>query len=205
MVVVPVVIWIAVGVVIALVMIRRGHSPAIWLALSLYGPLLLLLALTARDTEEPGEPEVLDPGDLGPGPLTVVAGLDGSAESLAAVADTLELLGPQLGRLTLATVLDYDIDQVPEPTTRHDRAAIDLQAIAGQVEERTGWRPATVLLTGPPAEALVAHARDEGAHLLVVGSRGHGASRVVLGSVATHLAAGVDIPVLVVPSAAVEP
>jgi nucleotide-binding universal stress UspA family protein len=54
------------------------------------------------------------------------------------------------------------------------------------------------LLSGRPAEALRKFAVEEGHGLIVVGRRGRGASHVLLGSVASKLAHGGDVPVLIV-------
>jgi len=55
-----------------------------------------------------------------------------------------------------------------------------------------------VVLTGKPAEALVAHAADGKFDVVAVGSRGRGASKVVMGSFATRLSQGAQVPVLIV-------
>lgn len=57
--------------------------------------------------------------------------------------------------------------------------------------------PRTVILSGPPARMLVEHARENGFHLLAVGSRGRGASKAVLGTVSGQLARQSRIPLLV--------
>ena len=54
----------------------------------------------------------------------------------------------------------------------------------------------TVLLRGQPAAALQEYARAASYQLLAVGTRGEGRSLAVLGSVASSLARGTDIPVL---------
>jgi nucleotide-binding universal stress UspA family protein len=60
-------------------------------------------------------------------------------------------------------------------------------------------------LLGIPAERLADLADDEGANLIVVGSRGRGAFKAAfLGSVSTSLIGIARCPVLVVPRAAAE-
>jgi nucleotide-binding universal stress UspA family protein len=72
-------------------------------------------------------------------------------------------------------------------------AALRDQAGAGAAEAR-------LLPPGPAAEALLTAAAEEGARLLVVGSRGHSALRSgLLGSVTRDLAGRSTIPVVVVP------
>ena len=51
------IIWLAVGLILSLVMGRRGHDAFGWLILgALFGPLTAVLALYARRTERPGHP-----------------------------------------------------------------------------------------------------------------------------------------------------
>jgi nucleotide-binding universal stress UspA family protein len=54
-----------------------------------------------------------------------------------------------------------------------------------------------VVAAGRPAEVLSRLAAEGGDDLLVVGSRGAGLSKVLLGSTATSLAAHAKVPVLV--------
>lgn len=191
-----VVVWVAIGLVIALVMIRKGHSPAIWLSLSPYGPLAGLLALSAADTEKAAAPEVRSTGTPGPGHLDVVIGVDGSRESTGAIEGVLQLFGPQLGRLCLANVVDYDVHQLPGKALPNERAAEILDEAAGQVTAAGGRPPTTVLLTGQPADALVEYATTEGYTLVAAGRRGSGASKRIIGSAASHLSSHTELPVL---------
>jgi nucleotide-binding universal stress UspA family protein len=56
--------------------------------------------------------------------------------------------------------------------------------------------PGIMMLSGRPADALSEHALRDGYHLLVVGRRGRGASKAILGSTAARLTSA-PIPVLV--------
>ena len=58
--------------------------------------------------------------------------------------------------------------------------------------------PELQLMSGPPARTLDTIAAEDGYGLLVVGARGAGMSSVLLGSVATILAARASVPVLIV-------
>jgi nucleotide-binding universal stress UspA family protein len=59
------------------------------------------------------------------------------------------------------------------------------------------------LIGGAPAEALDQVARTRGADEIVVGARGLGRMRALLGSVSHELLHVADRPVVVIPSAAV--
>ena len=66
----------------------------------------------------------------------------------------------------------------------------------------TEWE--TELIGGPPAEAIAKVASVRGAEEIVVGARGLGRIRALLGSVSQELLHIADRPVLVIPAAAVE-
>ncbi|MGH9011216.1 MAG: universal stress protein, partial [Acidimicrobiia bacterium] len=90
--------WLAVGLMLALVMGRRGHDAFSWLILgTLFGPLGAVFAIEAR-SEEFSRPELVAPRQSGAGPVDVLVGFDGSAESRAALAAVADLLGPRVGR-----------------------------------------------------------------------------------------------------------
>jgi nucleotide-binding universal stress UspA family protein len=187
--------WSLLGVSMALVMGRRGHQPFMWLVLGItFGPLVLPLAANALGHDRPGLLKRLSPGRPGTGGVDVLVGIDGSAEAEDALRMAIGLLGPRLGRLTLAAVVDYDIADGSSLAEDNERARGDLIRTANA----TALRPETVLLSGRPAEALRKFAVEEGYGLIVVGRRGRGASHVLLGSVASKLAHGGDVPVLIV-------
>jgi nucleotide-binding universal stress UspA family protein len=131
--------------------------------------------------------------------LRVLAGVDGSAESTAALAGAVELLGDKLGHLTIAVVLDYDGDLSNVPGAEQERADDVLRVNVERVSALVATAPDAVVLVGRPADALVKHARDTACDVIVVGPRGHGASQWLFGSVASHMARGVGIPVMIMP------
>jgi nucleotide-binding universal stress UspA family protein len=187
--------WALLGVAIALVMGRRGHQPFMWLVLAIsFGPLVLPLAANALRHDRPGLFQRLSPGRPGTGSVDVLVGIDGSPEAENALRSLIEILGPRLGRLTLAAVVDYDIAVGSRLSDERGRAKDELVRTANA----TGLGPETVLLSGRPADVLRKYAVEDGYKVIVVGRRGHGASRVLLGSVASELARGDDVPVLIV-------
>jgi nucleotide-binding universal stress UspA family protein len=193
-------VWLALGLAAALAMGRRGHDPFTWLLVgALLGPIGAVLAvLRLRDS---GTVRRLDAGLPGDGPVDVLVGLDGSAAARGALSAVLELLGPRLGRLTLAGVGELDDTAAERAHEQALRAELRRQAAAigaGRTDRQApAWTPATVLLTGEPAAALERLAVSNGYDLLAVGSRGSGLTTALLGSVATRLAAGAKVPVLV--------
>jgi nucleotide-binding universal stress UspA family protein len=192
--------WLLIGIVCSFVMARRGHDPWSWGVLgALFGPLIVPLALSAARRDRTTNPVVgtWHTGAPGGGPISVLVGVDGSPEAQAAACTAVELLGPRLGRLTLATVIDLDAAE----SARTVRSALSAEA-QGVLEDPAGYvvdfDPDTVVLTGEPAHALLEYAQDKEADLLAVGTHGRGLSKAVLGSVAQRLVRQGDIPVLVV-------
>jgi nucleotide-binding universal stress UspA family protein len=188
-------VWALLGVSMAVVMGRRGHQPFMWLVLGIvFGPLVLPLAANALRHDEPGLIERLSRGSAGTGSVDVLVGIDGSAEAVQALRHAVDLLRWRIGRLTLATVLDYDVSAESFLAEDHEKARGDLIRTA----DATSPRPETIVLSGRPAEALRKYAVEEAYDVIVVGRRGHGPNRVLLGSVASELARGDEVPVLIV-------
>lgn len=188
-------VWLTVGITLAVLMGRRGHSPFEWLLIgAILGPIALPLAW-GRINSEPAAPnrEIVDaaPGP-GTGPVDVLVGIDGSTESETALRTAVELLGPRIGRLTLAgvTEFDYGNPQVKADTRRA------LETLQGMAASASVAHLGITILSGKPSEALPEYALRDGYQLLVVGRRGRGASKAILGSTAAQLASA-PIPVLV--------
>jgi nucleotide-binding universal stress UspA family protein len=181
--------WLAIGLVLSLVMGRRGHDAFSWLVLgSLFGPLGLILAVDAWRHGEGRDPElVAHRRASGPGSVDVLVGFDGSPESKAAFVAAVDLLGSRVGRLTLVTVVPYDGGLEQE---RLARAALEREA------KSVGHMPRLEILHGRPSEALLERAAEDGYDLLVIGTRGAGMSRALLGSAAADIARAGKIPVL---------
>ncbi len=117
----------------------------------------------------------------------IVCGVDLSDAAAPAIAVARRLAGALGGPLLIAHAVDGPGDQADRIAALRERAG------AGDAEVR-------LLPPAPAAEALLAVCADEGARLLVVGSRGHSALRSgLLGSVTRDLAAGAPIPLVVVP------
>jgi nucleotide-binding universal stress UspA family protein len=134
----------------------------------------------------------------------VLVGYDGSPVARAAVAYALERVG-ESGEVIAVYV-------VPPPQrqwagTPYAEASLErhrqlgrevMEALAGQT---AGLPLATELAEGPAAATLVALAEERQAEEIVVGSRGYGPVRAMLGSVSHALLHEMDRPVVVVPAA----
>ena len=129
----------------------------------------------------------------------MLVGVDGSPESAAAVRATVDVLGPRLGSLTLATVLDLDTMEAIHTRTAgqsvfEQQARTLLDEAAAPVAANG---PATVILSGRPTDALLGYAQRHHVDLVSVGARGKGLSEAALGSVAQELVRQPDVLVLV--------
>lgn len=192
-------LWVLIGLLAVLLLLhRRGHRDGIWYLLgAVLGPLMVPLAyerarVTGVVLERQGGPTA-DGSGSGSG-LRVLVGVDGSPESDQAVRDAGRLVSAAGGQLVLATVLGADSAEREDGEERDqarallDRAAEGLPLGAAQVETR--------ILAGLPAATLLEVAADERIDVMVVGRRGRGLSRALLGSVATRLSTHSPRPVL---------
>lgn len=194
-------VWLSAGGLTAFVMARRGFDWRAWTALGIvFGPFSVPLAWQDVRRALHLRPHVLHLGEPGAGDVDVLVGLDGSPESRQALARAVALLDGRIGRLTLAAVIDADAAAVGE----REEAAAEIREQAAMYQDRG---PSTVVLPGQPAEALSTYCRETSHDLIVVGRRGRGASRFLLGSVAIRLARDCEAPVLLggAPAAAPEP
>jgi len=187
-------VWVAIGVVLSIVMGRRGHNSFGWLVVgTLLGPMGALLALVARRQEEQlGSVSFAAPdrGATRTGPVDVLVGSDGSPESAAAMDAAVELLGDRLGRLTVATVVPFGGVKEPE--------RLATEGLRRMAARSPGRASDLELLHGHPSAALAQCAIEGGYELIAVGTRGKGLTKAILGSAASELARDSKIPVLLV-------
>lgn len=134
---------------------------------------------------------------------SIVVGYDGSDESKRALAKAAELAGKFSAAVTVVNAaavhggpavhgaLPVDPDELTEVQTELTEAKTILE---GQ-----GITPKLVEGRGDPADAIIETAKEAGADLVVVGTRGLNAvARTLLGSVSTRVAHEAPCDVLVV-------
>jgi nucleotide-binding universal stress UspA family protein len=135
----------------------------------------------------------------------IVVGYDGSPSSQAALDLAVRRVGGE-GLLFIVYAYDLPPDFLASPnyerllTESKDHGRKLLQALsipAGTAHE-------IELIGGPPAQAITDVARVRRADEIVVGARGLGRVRALLGSVSHELLFIADRPVTVIPAAAVE-
>jgi nucleotide-binding universal stress UspA family protein len=138
---------------------------------------------------------------------TIVVGVDGSANSAEAVRFTAGLAGAlgaevvAVHALGLLDQLEPDGPRVPTQPHR-DEIAEKVRGEWVQALADAGIAHRAVMHDGNPVDVVLQTATEEGADLVVVGSRGIGASPVMLlGSTSTQVAQRCTCPVTIVPSA----
>lgn len=137
---------------------------------------------------------------------TTLVGYDGSDTAKAALAYAARRVGPD-GRVVVAHIVTPPTAFID--TQYHDealrRARERGEASMSEIDAMLDGVAAELrVVEGPPARTLVALARETGADEIVVGSRGFGAGRAVLGSVSHALLHESDRPVVVVSRRAAE-
>jgi nucleotide-binding universal stress UspA family protein len=187
-------VWVAVGIVSSVLMGRRGHDPFGWLVIGMVlGPFSIPIALRSIREERGARARAFERGGSGGGVIDVLAGVDGSTESLDAVRQAGHLLADRIDRFTLAAVIGHE--GPASGWSREADAVASLRAMAGDLRELD---PGIVVLEGQPADALAHYATAEGFGLIVVGRRGRGASKAILGSTARRLSERPGVPILLV-------
>jgi nucleotide-binding universal stress UspA family protein len=134
------------------------------------------------------------------GQCIVVVGYDGSQPAEAALAYAMQRTGGN-GRVVAVNAFQPAPDWLGSP---YYQRALDAHQTHGRellraLEERDD-QLMTSLLEGPPARAIIAAADARDADEIVIGSRGFGRVRGVLGSVSHAVLHEADRPVVVIPA-----
>jgi nucleotide-binding universal stress UspA family protein len=132
---------------------------------------------------------------------------DGSAPATAAARHALELAGTYDAELHAVFVVDTDTGWLTVSKSEVREALRELgddesERVLSEVERlaaEAGVGLSTTVLEGHPAEAIVDHAADSDADLVVMGTHGRsGIGRRLLGSVTERVVRGADVPVMTV-------
>jgi len=138
----------------------------------------------------------------GHGACTVVVGYDGSPAARAALDYAVERAGSS-GRVVAVHAFQPAPDWLGAPYYQRTLDAYQRQGrelLRALQDERGDGALSTSLLEGPPARAIVAAADARDADEIVVGSRGFGRLRGVLGSVSHAVLHEANRPVVVIPA-----
>lgn len=184
-------VWLLGGLAGYYYLYRHGHPSAVWLLGGLIlGPFSLLVFI---DRVERTSHVLVERPAVEASGTKVVVGMDGSPESEHALAVATTVMGDRPCCLVLCEVVDYDTEN--EPSGAGVAAASDrLDAVA---ENLADHNVTVEVVAGRPVQALAEVAERHDADMVVVGTRGRGVSRRLLGSVAEGLLAQSRRPVMV--------
>lgn len=188
-------VWISIGLATAWWMARKGFRHPGWSFMGIiFGPILALAASERTQLHRLGPLAHTEVGPPGPGGLRVLVGVDGSPQSLAALDQAANLLGPYAQALVAVEVVGYDT-----PDSETDSSVTAAKNHLKAAAERAAGRVTHCdIISGPPAQALMTYAREQDVDLIVVGTHGRGLSRRLLGNVAQQLVRQQSVPVLVI-------
>ncbi|GAB3127345.1 hypothetical protein GCM10027160_51890 [Streptomyces calidiresistens] len=189
-------VWVLSGVIAAVVLLgRQGYRDWHWYVLgALLGPMFVPIAAERpRTRPRTLERNALTPEEHTIGGRTALVAVDGSPESRQAIADASRLLASPDSRIVLATVVDAESGKAKSET---DRARALLAECAGELNGNGGPAIVTEIGSGKPSAVLLRMAEDENADIIVIGRRGKGLSRRLLGSVADEMVRRSPLPVL---------
>jgi nucleotide-binding universal stress UspA family protein len=135
----------------------------------------------------------------------IVVGYDGSQSSRAALDLAVRRAGDD-GFLFIVYAYELPPDFLASPN--YERLLIEHKDHGRRLLEALSLPPGTAheieLIGGPPAQAISDVARVRGADEIVIGARGLGRVRALLGSISHELLFIADRPVTVIPAAAVD-
>lgn len=138
-------------------------------------------------------------------PTSILCPIDFSAHSERALRHALALAGAFGGHLTVVTINDPTLVAGAEAAgygeTLRDQVEAALQeTLARMPAAASPLLPAIDIVTGVPANEILAAAERAGAELIVMGTRGlGGAGRVIFGSTTERVVRAAHVPVLAVP------
>lgn len=187
--------WLLLVVVTAIVVSflarRWGRDPFGWVLLSAaMGPIALIALLATHSADRNRSAPVR--GVDRPGAIVVAC--DGSEVS-GRLADHLIARRPTGTDILLVAVLPYETEQdAVEANRRSER----MTAHVRDALDRAGIESRIVVRYGSPGEAIVRLSDEVSASLIVVGRRGGGLSRALLGSVSTYVVQHAGAPVVLV-------
>ena len=197
-------VWLAVVLVTMLAITylarRWGHDPFGWLLLSAaMGPIALvaMVGTRQRDTALAAKPRAAGAPRVGGGPV-VLAACDGSEATARIGRHLAESYGPGTDVVLLVVEPHESAPRTPAEEQQAKREAEKTTAAAREALRAAGMSARTAIAYGSAGEEIVRAGDAEGAAVIVVGRRGAGLSRALLGSVSEHVVKHARHPVVVV-------
>ncbi len=188
-------------IIVTYLALRWGRDPFGWLLLSAaMGPIAIIALIGTRSADVERQRRPSAPGTRKvPGRTRIVVGSDGSAAG-SRIADHILRDGSGNTEVILVCVLPHEAEPGNSEQAGRERDA-SVAAMTGATLEAlgSGGVPARIAVAfGQPGEEIVRLADREQADLIIVGRRGAGVSRALLGSVSDHIVKHATRPVLIV-------
>ena len=200
-------VWAIVVIISMLIVVvlasRWGRDPfGFALLAAVLGPIAIiaLVGTHQSDRQRPHrfEGESPSPGSSRGNVIVAADGSDGSTRAAAAVPG----LGFPGAEAIVFTALPRESqlrDDAPAPARQQHQREIDRLTGGALKALNNAGIPSRVLVGyGAPGEEIVEAARVEGARAVIVGRRGAGVSKALLGSVSDHVVKHASVPVVVI-------
>jgi nucleotide-binding universal stress UspA family protein len=196
-------VWLAIILVTMLLITylarRWGHDPFGWLLLTAaMGPIALVAMVGTRQRDQALSHAALPRAPRPPGGPVVLAACDGSEATARIGRHLAETYGPGADVVLLVVEPHEREPRTPEEERQAQQHAERTAAAALEPLRAVGMRARTAIAYGSAEEEIVRAADAEGASVIVVGRRGAGLSRALLGSVSEHVVKHAHHPVVVV-------
>lgn len=194
-------IWLAIVLVSMLVVAylarRWGHDPFGWLLLAaVMGPIAIVALVGTRQKNQEAARAGATAGK-GAGPPPVVVACDGSEATGAAGRYAATLHGSP--RIVLLVVEGHEAEPRTSQDSEQQAARLARMTAPAELElKAAGITTETVVVYGNAGEEIVRYGDATDAQAIIVGRRGAGLSRALLGSVSDHIVRNAKQPVLVV-------
>jgi nucleotide-binding universal stress UspA family protein len=187
-------------IIIAYLATRWGRDAFGWVLLAaVLGPIALVALYGTRqsDTARPRSPETSGERQADV-ERTVLIAVDGSAPATRAAQHLVEMGSPVTEALLL-TVLPREAKPAAGASdAEHERAVESALQGAREVLQRAGVPVRTAVAYGVPGEEIVRCAEGQDVELILMGRKGRGLTKALLGSVSDYVSKRANRPVALV-------
>ena len=201
------VVWAVIVIISMLIVVvlasRWGRDPfGFALLAAVLGP-IAIIALVGTHQSDRGRAHTFEgaPSTHPSGGGCVIVAVDGSDAGIRAAA-AVPALGFPGAEAVVFTALPHESQQRADasaPARQEHQREVDRLTTGALKALRDAGVPARTLVGyGRPAEEIVEAARVENARAIVIGRRGAGLSKALLGSVSDHVVKHASVPVVVI-------
>jgi nucleotide-binding universal stress UspA family protein len=194
---------VVVSMLVAVVLASRwGRDPfGFALLAAVLGPIAIVALVGSRQADRARAHQFEGAAAGSEGHQQVLVPVDGSASSTRAV-ESIARLGLSDAEAIVLTVLPHEAQpgkQASGPLLQeHERQVTRLTSDAVRVLSVAGVPSRVVVGYGVPGEEIVEAAKSQGAGMIIIGRRGAGLTKALLGSVSDHVVKHASVPVVVI-------